>query len=529
MSIISDAYSAISDLSLWMKVESNDPIFISDMPVILKLRFDYIKGSWGQIREDIVSNLPSYSDPDRLLIELDGFDLVINSVRGANPTRPKDSDLISNYFTVFDNIPILSAPLTKEEVKIIESETKRVRNFKKTDFLYFRQKITAGRDYISDVIGGGDDDFNNIYKRKSATKLLDKTISQISLSRQFQSGINSIDVILANSAILKPIAGVDPFAFAKQNANNPEFNIQSYNSGNIVRLNFGESLQTLAQRTLGDQDKWIDIAIANNLKPPYIDEVGEKLLIIANGNKNKLNIGKYDVSGNLNIQKLFINQIIILQSDVEKSPDQRSIVNIIEIPVSGEIVIELDGESNLDLYKTQDSANIRVFKQNTTNSNFYILIPSSEPLPVTVGNDIPWFLRSKPDSEKRAGVDFYLSDSGDLNFSSSGDIQLSYGKSNAVQALKILLSTEEGGLFRHDSYGIKTNIGSSTQTPEQLKAEVSQSIASRVLNDPRFDRLEFLDVVYENDTYNGFAVKLGVVLAGSGTVIPISFSISPSS
>jgi hypothetical protein len=527
MSVISDAYYAISDLNLWIKVEQKDPMTIADIPSILKYRFNYIKDSWSQIKLDIISNLNSYSDPDRLSSELKGFDAVIEATRGSNPTRPSDSSLIADYYSVFDNISIGSTALTKEENSIVTSEIIRVGNFKRNDFLTLRKKMAAGRDYVSDIIGGADEDFNKVYGRKSASQLLNKTIPQINLSRQFQLGINAIDTIIANSSILKPTSGVDPFAFAKQNANNPNFNIQSYNSGNLVRLNFGESLQTLAHRTLGDQDRWIDIAIANNLKPPYIDEIGEKISLISNGNGNRINIGKYDLQNQLNIQKLYINQIVILQSTVENSPDQRSIVNIIEIPVSGEIVIELSGEANLDIYKVQDLSHIRVFKPNTINSNFFILIPSSEPLPPSVGNDTPWFLKAKGEDEKRAGVDLFLSETGDLNFSGSGDIQLSYGKSNALQALKILLSTEEGGLFRHEGYGVKTNIGSTTESPEQIRAALVENITSKVLNDPRFDRLDFIDVAYSNDTYSGFVISLGVVLSGGGSVIPISFSVNP--
>ena len=49
-----------------------------------------------------------------------------------------------------------------------------------------------------------------------------------------------------------------------------DIDIDDYKSGIMVRLNFGEDLQALAARTLGNPDKWIDIAIANGLKAQFL-------------------------------------------------------------------------------------------------------------------------------------------------------------------------------------------------------------------------------------------------------------------
>ena len=57
-----------------------------------------------------------------------------------------------------------------------------------------------------------------------------------------------------------------------------------------------------------------------------------------------------------------INQPIFIKSSNQTLPDQRTIVNIKQIPVSGEIIIELDGNSDLDKYKISENAYIKVFR-----------------------------------------------------------------------------------------------------------------------------------------------------------------------
>jgi hypothetical protein len=294
-------------------------------------------------------------------------------------------------------------------------------------------------------------------------------------------------------------------------------------------LNYGESLRTLAYRTMGDSEKWIEIAIANGLKPPYIDEIGESMYIIANAKGNTINISKIDANGIANKEKFYVNQIVILQSDTYKNPDQRLVVNIREIPISGELVIELDGESDLDKYKKIDNSYVRVYKPNTINSNFYILIPSTEEAPQKIKED-PWFLKSKSEDEKRAGIDLLLNSDCDLVFSPLGEISLSYGLDNANQAIKILMNTLQGNLVKYLDYGMPITVGDKNTSQDEIKRQLSEEISRQIGNDSRFDRLDYLSVEYIGalDSPSAYRIIIGVVLAGGSTVIPISFSVNVS-
>jgi hypothetical protein len=401
-----------------------------------------------------------------------------------------------------------------------------VRAFTKNNFLAIRKDLVVARDQIADNIGGNDPDYDRVYNRSPSRKTLNPSIDEIQASNQFQIAIDLVDSVLANENLIKSEAAIDPFAFARQNANNPEFNIGQYSSGVLVKMNYGETLQQLAQRVLGNADLWYDIAIANGLKPPYVDEIGVAIPLISNGNGNRVNVSKLGTDGRPNKDRLYINQIVLLQSSAERLPSQRVIESITEIPVSGELVLELSGEDNLDIYQTADAAYIRAYAPQTINSNFFILIPSPAPLPPNkVQKTTPWFLKSKSEDERQAGVDLYINESGELALTPAGDIQLSYGAANAMQALLILLSTEASTLARHPEYGVGYNIGDKNTNFAVVRQKLAEAVGSQILNDSRFDRLKTLTVELL-DGASGYKVFVEVVLAGGQSVIPISFSVN---
>ena len=530
MDALSTGYSALSDLNLWFKVQSGDPLNLADIPAIIRTRYVFIVANWEDIKTTLLSNSSQYSDPARLVTEIASFSNIVAQalIHKDNVGVLNVGSLLSSYFAVFDALAITDITITPQERIVIKDEVARVNAFTKNSFTIMRQQMVDGRDAIADTIGGTDPDYNRIYERSPLPQLLNKTIKNLVLSNQLETGIDAATAILANQSILNTAAFIDPFAFARANANNPEIDIKTYQSGKLARLNYGETLQTLATRTMQDESRWLEIAIANGLKPPYVDEIGIELFLATNAQGNKINVPKTDTFGNANKDRFYINQIVILRSNTQQALDQRNVVGVREIPVSGELVIELSGAADLDRYKTVDRASVRVFLKNTINSNFYILIPSNDPAPATSDQDTPWFLQNKAEDERNAGVDFLLSDTGDLQFTASGDLTLSYGVANALQAVKILLATQQGDLFAHPDYGIIAKIGDKNTDVDSVKADLTNSISQQILNDPRFQRLDYITVEYlSSGGVSGYSIRLGVVLAGGGTsVVPITFSVN---
>jgi len=526
-----NALNAENNLNLWYKLQNNEPLTLADVPEIIRLRWNYFKDNWEFIREGYVDNIETYADPDHFKLELILFDEFVKAQRTSSSNKnPFDNqDILFRFFTIFDNTLVNSVNLTFEEQTIVDNKINETNLYTRGNFLAIRESFEEERDALADRASATDDDYNRVFDRSPQTARVDIKNKDINKMYEMQESIKAVNFILANAFSLDT-AAVDPFALARANANNPDIDIDSYNSGYLVKLNYQEDLQALAARTLGDPDKWIDIAIANGLKPPYIDELGEKINLISNASGNQINISGTDTNNELNIDKLSIGQIILLQSSTQTFPEQRGILNINEVPISGEIIIELDGEPNLDKYKLSEDANIRVYKQNTVNSSFFILIPSTDLLDDELtGDDVPWFLAASDVVEKRQKIDLNIDDGGEINFDSTGDLQLSYGLENSIQAVKLKLSVEEGELRRHPEYGLVPLAGKTNSDVGLLKEALIDSITSNIAADERFSRVERLDIRYSNPNTGtaavGFQVILVVRLADSGQLVPITFSV----
>lgn len=528
--ISSNTYTALADLTLYLKVQNGEDIRLSDIPRIISLRWGYFRDNWEQsIKSEIEQQLANYNEPNFLQTKIDEFDDFIEAQRSSSSkVNPfSDSSILYRFYPIFDTLLINNIELTNEEQDIIDAEILRVSNFNRGDFEIIRNQLRSQRDIMSDDIGLTDADYNSAVGRSSVGAQLNPTIAELTRINKIQDAIRSVEFVLANSFDLNN-SFVDPFALARSNANNPEIDIPSYLSGSLVKLNYGENLQLLAQRYLGSADRWVDIAIANGLKPPYIDETGQKVSLIANGDGNQINIAADpEITENI-----YINQIILLQSDTEKFPEQRTIANIKEIPISGELVIELDGLPNLERYKISENAHIRIFKPNTTNSSFFVLIPSEEPLAEDSEGDTPFFLQGKKEDEKRQKVDIALNESGDLLFTANGDFKLSYGLENAVQGVRLKMQTKLGELRRHPNYGLVNITGQKNIDSGAMKNLLVESVNEQIALDPRYDRIESIDVRYGvPTTQNGaslYSINMQVRLAGGETVVPISFTITGS-
>jgi hypothetical protein len=525
-----NSISELAKLDLWYKVSDGARLNLTDVPELIRLRWLYFRDSWQFLRDDYVSKIGDYQDPNKLKLEIDLFTQFIDSQRNSVTSKnPFDSqNILYRFFSIFDITSVNAVALSFEESNILSAKIKSVKNMTRKDFIEMRYKIVQDRDVMADRVGLTDADYNTVYDRSpqpSRTSVKNKDINNIF---ELQQAIRSIDYILANYFTMEK-AVADPFAIARKNANNPLINIGSYSSGILVKMQYGEGLQALAKRTLGDPNKWIDIAIANGLKPPYIDEIGQKIPLIANGSENQINIAGKDSSSDPNIDKVFVGQILFLKSNIENFPEQRSVINIKEVPISGEIVIELDGEHDLQRYKIADNAHIRVYKPNTTNSSFYILIPTDIEIEPEANTVTPWFLRTSDIVEKKQKVDLSIDDNGDLNFNSNGDFQLSYGLDNSIQAVKLKLSVETGELTRHTAFGLTSIAGTANSSIEETKLLLANSIVSSITADSRFSAVDRISIDYSNprdtQTSSFFSINISVRLASSDQLVPISFTI----
>jgi hypothetical protein len=393
------------------------------------------------------------------------------------------------------------------------------------NFLNIKKTLRAYRDYLADAVGLSDPDYDAIYSRAPVKQQSPASITDLNLMQVIEGQLATVDFILSN--LFAVDTAIDPFALARQNANNPDINIGQYQSGKLVKLNFGEDLPSLAKRFFGNPDQWIDIAIANGLKDPYVDEIGTELFFLTNGNGTQINLSPTDTFGNENLNRFFINQFILIRSNTNPFPTQRIVTGIKQIPLSGEIILTVSGDPNMNLYTLADHASVRVFKPNTINSSQYILIPSERPLANPRIEEIPWFMTGKAADEKNTKIDFAIDNNGALLNSSNGDLALSYGLDNAVQAIMAKMRTELGTNSRHPGFGLINLIGTPTVVGDDVKVALVKAISGQISADGRFDRVQSLDVTKNpSNTAVAYDVTLVVKLAGSNTFLPITFTVN---
>lgn len=525
-----NSISHLSTLDLWFKVSEGSDLFLTDIPELIRLRWPYFRDNWFLIREQYVAAIPTYFNQEKLRSEILLFDNFIQSETTSRLNKnPFDSDsVLYRFFSIFDLTLINSSALSFEERNIVTNKINYINSLNRSNFIEMRSAFIRERDAIADRVNLSDPFYNTVFNRSSQPARTKVKNNDLNNMYEIQQAIKSVDFILANYFTTQKNV-VDPFTIAKANANNPEINIGQYSSGELVKINYGEDLQSLAQRTLGSREKWIDIAIANGLKAPYIDEVGTRIPLLSNGSRNQINISGLDTSMSKNIDKLYVGQHVYLQSNVRNFPEQRSVVSIREIPVSGEIILELDGAQDLDEYKTSEAAHIRVYKPNTINSSFYVLIPSNEQLSPEITSPVPWFLSSSDSVEVKQKVDLNISENGDLNFNSTGDLQLTYGIDNSIQALKLKMVVEVGENRQHLTFGLPPFAGLANNDINGIKNAISSAIVDSVSRDSRFAGIDSISVNYSNPTDafkpSYFSINLVVKLNGSDQLVPISFNV----
>jgi hypothetical protein len=502
---------------------------LSDVPDIIPLRWAYFRDNWEFIKQDLLDRIESYAYPSQLEKHIEDLSKFIENQRNSTKkdSNPfSDSSVLNRYYAVFDNLAINQVPTSRVEDEIVSNRVDTVSAYIKTDFLAIRSDLNAARELISDTVGGSDANYNTVRTRSSSAQLRDIKISDIQTMKVMMDGIKSCDFIIANSTLLDTVR-LDPFALAQQNANNPEITIQGGQSGTLTKMFYGDTLQDLARRHLGDPDRWIELAIANGLKAPYIDEVGEAIPLISNANGTQINLSGTDANGNANVDKISIGQVVFLKSDVVVNTEQRNIINIKKVPISGELIIELDGDPDLDKFKLSDNAYVRIYLPNTTNSQFFITIPNLLPPDNVAPGEVPFFLKTKAEDERRAGVDLLINNDNDLHLTAFGDLDISFGVQNATQAMKLKLETERGSLERHADFGLPAVQGSKNTTAGDIQNQLTVAIKDAIELDPRFDRVENIDVQYINDGGPvALQFRIEVRMSGGGSLIPLSFTVN---
>jgi hypothetical protein len=426
----------------------------------------------------------------------------IKSVRG----RIEHADLL-------DKLPISALTLSSADRQVINSKTNRIRRFTIADFDRIRSAIDLMRSAFEDSLGVGDATVDAALGRTSGTQQREATTEDFKIIKAMNDIIESIDGLSSKNEVTTK-RRVDPFVRAQINANNPELSIRRFTNGFPVPFPSGGTLEKLAYEHLGSPDRWLEIVIANGLKPPYIDEVGFTRSFTSSGTVNS-----FTIDDDTNV---FVNQEVVLSSS-SQLPSVRRIVSIRELTPTS-FLVTVDGDADLDNFTTAQSAQMKAFLPSTVNSDKIIQIPTKDPEPdsnaaIPRTRDIPATINLNR-QQKAMGVDIRLTDSFDLALTNTGDFKLATALENAVQAVKLKIALEKGALNRHPEVGLGLKIG---EREARSVSEIRTLLENAILGDRRFSDVPEINIAFDGPVAT---INLRVEVADGGDVVPLSFTLN---
>jgi hypothetical protein len=392
----------------------------------------------------------------------------------------------------------------------ITAERNRVRQFRRIDFENFRDSMLQTASDFSDAVGAGDETYNRTFGRSGVINTTHLTTDD-DYEVMFQ--LNSLIIQLDRLAAFNNLSAVptNPMDFAAGFFQTAAIPFQSVPGKFAVPFPYQGTLERLAQQYLGDPDRWEEIAVLNDLRAPYVDEVGFDLPLLVNGNLNQVVVS--------DVTNLEVNQLVTLSSTTT-SRTQRHILSITAIS-SNYFVLLLDGTADLGRFTTLGASSLHAYLPGTVNSQMTLYIPSAKPPPVPEF-DTPAIPGLNPFQNyfNVGGVDVLLTSTGDLAVTPDGDCRQAIGLANIVQTIRLALNTPKGSLLHHPEYGFQVRPG--TSVADLTATDLLNSTKDLFKGDPTFTGVRSAAIAI---TGPGAKISLGIGIAGANQIIPVTLDI----
>jgi len=284
--------------------------------------------------------------------------------------------------------------------------------------------------------------------RKSAS--LSRSITTLSEARALGTNLTAGDVMSADGTVS---AGD---------------RIRRYKSGRQVTINEGDTLVSLASRYLGDARLWQYIAIANGLKPPFIDNQANMPLV------SSMSDGSQTSGSATGADEAAFDRVLGVGSKIVIPSNTVSSLDLPILPVLGARLEETTEEQFLG------TDTELVGERNLSGSDRVLY-------------DVP--------------IDTELG---------SVDVKLVSGMQNLGQVILTRLRVEQGTDLLYQRFGTQriVGLGMTAVNLENARFRVLESLAS----DPRLAGITDINFDYENDV---FQVEMFVQVRGFSDVRPL--------
>ena len=504
-------YDVRIDLGLYLAISTGDVLTLDLLPAVAKDRYQWIVDNWVKL----YVRFQNYANGNETLLSaLDDFNRSVQSTQLGNPANVLgDGQKINLYSPFLSLITSTEIIPTKDEQDFIRNEQQRINAF---DISSFRSMTTYLKNQMvltAQYIGLGDSNAATLQGQGLAPTKRSATVEDLQVLDQAIDLERFVEGIVVD---FKNKQGKPPNLLQAANTNlDPNSGItvlDTYQS--YVAVPFEKSLTEMAQKYLGSGDRWFELVTVNNLKAPYVDLYGEKLLLLASGSGSSVTIQ--------DIKKEWLNVGVKIKIGSIKIREQTRIVEKINDNKDGTLTLFLSGERDLSSFKTTESASVRVYQYGTVNESSMIYIPLQTTSPLTKKpTPMSDELRRLTLQDLSFGVDIQKDEStGDFVIDQTGDFQKCYAVNNLRQTIHNILQTQIGDNKWHTEYGITTQIGDTWKSSLTEAQQIGDTITSAVLQDNRIRSCVVTKLEVQGTS---LALGLLVVLRDSSIPIPLSF------
>lgn len=405
------------------------------------------------------------------------------------------------HYEFLSSIKLSSIRPSARATDLIARERERVSKLGWSDFVEYGRVVRRVSDVFADSVGLGDPDYDSTFRRTARTPTRTATSADYETVFSLNEVATQLDQLTATTAVRRRVLASEVVGDAARAAG---FRFERPAGKFSVPLPYGWSLQRLAQRYLGDPQRWHEIAALNGLREPYVDEEGYDLPLLVDAVGVRICV--------VVSRDLAAGSRVVLRS--VGRPDLAAKVVRVD-PVASGYQVELDRDATG--YVVSDGAALKVFRTGTVNSSIPVWIPSQT---APREDDVDWRRPTGVDETdplvRQFGVEPLLDESNDLVVTDSGDTPWATGYTAAIQQVRCVTSVRRGTLPRHDGVGIDYGVG---ETTADLTVEDLAEQASKILEgDASFAGVESVAVERKGGTTN---VGLTIKVAGSSRVLPV--------
>lgn len=506
-------YQVFVDTQLYFISKKGGQLTLGLFPDIARERWSWFVANFGNLRSRFQSvasgNINLVSNLQDLERFVEGFKL------GNTKLNPFDSEGNIIKFRLFlDTVPLNEIGLTPDEANQRAEELERVGSLVEEDFRSMLQLLRQRTALAAQDVGLSDADaekFLGLDRRRKQRNARIKDLIDI-------AEINTLYKIIEGFIYdLQVSQKKPPNLLAKAQENlapgsefTPENVYQTY-----IPVPFEISLESMAKKYLGSVQKWFELVTVNNLKAPYIDEVGQKYNLIAPPSQSTVIINS--------AQSNAVAPGVRVGIGSSRFKEESKIIENITVNEDDTMILSLSGEGDLSRFLPSENGYIRIFAPGTVRNNSLILIPFTEASPTGPAKKTP----SRDDIRRlekafiEFGVDIARNErTNDILFDSSGNFKLAFGLKAVRQAVRNTLKTNIRELPYHPNYGVNYSLGRSYLGSVDEAVQVGDLIRTGVLRDQRLEDAKINRIA---STDRGASLQMAVKVKGIDDPIPLAF------